>query len=216
MEFNNITQLLEKYFEGESSIAEEKELKAYFNSHEVQEEHKEYKPLFGFFTEAQQIELPGELDLEGNIDFLLELYFEGETSIDQERKLKAYFNTDDVDDRHQQFAGLFGYFSTAQTEKLEKDLEIKLQKKTNVTKLRIMRNRFIGIAASLAIILSSIFIMNNYMNKQATIEMATVDDPEAALEATMDALAYLGVQFNKGTESMEQIKTLSRTQILKN
>ena len=141
MEFNNINNLLEKYFEGETSIAEEKKLKAYFNSYEVKEEHIEYAPLFGFFAEARQIEFPGELDFDGNIDFLLELYFEGETSIEQERKLKAYFNGNEVEERHQQFSGLFNYFSTSQTERLEKDLEIKLQKTAKVTRMRIVRNR---------------------------------------------------------------------------
>ena len=40
---NNIKKLLEKYFEGETSIAEEQQLKEYFNSGKVAEEFLPYQ-----------------------------------------------------------------------------------------------------------------------------------------------------------------------------
>lgn len=46
--------LLEKYFEGETSIAEENELKNYFSSLNVAPHLEQYKPLFGFFADAQK------------------------------------------------------------------------------------------------------------------------------------------------------------------
>ncbi len=42
--------LIEKYLEGTTSLAEEKELKAYFSSEEIAPELMEYAPLFGFFA----------------------------------------------------------------------------------------------------------------------------------------------------------------------
>ena len=45
--------LLEKYFEGETSIAEENELKNYFSSSNVASHLEQYKPLFGYFVEAK-------------------------------------------------------------------------------------------------------------------------------------------------------------------
>lgn len=46
--------LLEKYFEGETSIAEENELKNYFSSSDVALHLEQYKPLFCYFAEAKK------------------------------------------------------------------------------------------------------------------------------------------------------------------
>lgn len=48
-----IKKLLESYFEGSSSIAEEQALKDYFSSGEIAPELAKYKPLFSYYTEEQ-------------------------------------------------------------------------------------------------------------------------------------------------------------------
>lgn len=53
MEFDKIEILLEKYFEGETSIIEENELKDYFSSSNVAPHLEKYQPLFGYFSEAK-------------------------------------------------------------------------------------------------------------------------------------------------------------------
>jgi len=52
MESDKIETLLEKYFDGEASIAEENELKIYFSSPDVAQHLQQYKPLFGYFSHA--------------------------------------------------------------------------------------------------------------------------------------------------------------------
>lgn len=54
MEFNKMEALLEKYFEGETSITEENELKNYFSSPDVAPDLEQYKPLFGYFADAKK------------------------------------------------------------------------------------------------------------------------------------------------------------------
>jgi hypothetical protein len=54
MALDRIEILLEKYFEAETSIAEEKELKDYFTSADVAPPLEQYKPLFGFVVQAKQ------------------------------------------------------------------------------------------------------------------------------------------------------------------
>ena len=54
MEFNKIEALLEKYFEGETSISEETELKSYFSSTDVPEHLEHHQPLFGYFAVAKE------------------------------------------------------------------------------------------------------------------------------------------------------------------
>lgn len=54
MELNKIEILIEKYFQGETSIAEENSLKNYFSSSDVAQHLEQYKPMFGFFAQAKE------------------------------------------------------------------------------------------------------------------------------------------------------------------
>ncbi len=53
MELTKIEQLLEKYFEATTTVAEEKTLKAYFSSNDVAGHLKAYEPIFVQLTKAK-------------------------------------------------------------------------------------------------------------------------------------------------------------------
>ncbi len=57
-----IKQLVDKYFEGETSLVEEQQLRAYFKEGAVAEELQEYQPLFQYFATAKREELPSDFD----------------------------------------------------------------------------------------------------------------------------------------------------------
>ena len=52
-----IEQLLAKYFEGTTTIAEEKQLKSYFSSDTIAPHLEQYKTLFGYFETEKQMNL---------------------------------------------------------------------------------------------------------------------------------------------------------------
>jgi hypothetical protein len=54
MESNKIETLLEKYFRGETSIAEENELRDYFSSSNVLPHLEQFKPVFGYLALAKE------------------------------------------------------------------------------------------------------------------------------------------------------------------
>lgn len=54
MELVKIEILLEKYFQGESSIAEENELRKYFSSSDVAQHLEQYQSLFVYFSQAKE------------------------------------------------------------------------------------------------------------------------------------------------------------------
>ncbi|WP_035678454.1 hypothetical protein [Flavobacterium limnosediminis] len=54
MELHTIEKLVEKYFSGETSIAEEKQLKEYFSSPDVAPHLEQYRAIFGYFKQAKQ------------------------------------------------------------------------------------------------------------------------------------------------------------------
>ena len=66
MELDKLEILLEKYFEGETSIAEENQLKEYFSSSNVAQHLEQYKPLFGYFSASKQQEFTQEVPLISN------------------------------------------------------------------------------------------------------------------------------------------------------
>lgn len=61
MELDKLEILLEKYFEGETSIAEENQLKDYFSSSNVAQHLEQYRPLFGYFSASKQQEFTQEV-----------------------------------------------------------------------------------------------------------------------------------------------------------
>ncbi|RTY87249.1 hypothetical protein [Flavobacterium sp. GT3R68] len=64
MESDRIEILVEKYFQGETSIAEENELKNYFSSSDVAQHLEQYQPLFGYFSQAKKQEFKQEIPLQ--------------------------------------------------------------------------------------------------------------------------------------------------------
>ncbi|MGV3697487.1 hypothetical protein [Flavobacterium sp.] len=63
MALDRIEQLIEKYFEAETSIAEEKELKDYFSSSDVAQHLEQYKPIFGYVIQAKQEQFTATIPL---------------------------------------------------------------------------------------------------------------------------------------------------------
>ena len=63
MELAKIEQLLEKYFEGETTIAEEIQLKQYFSTEQVAAHLEHYKPLFGYLTAEKEEKFTPTLSL---------------------------------------------------------------------------------------------------------------------------------------------------------
>jgi hypothetical protein len=63
MALDNIENLLEKYFEAQTTVAEEKALQAYFSSSNVAQHLEQYKPLFNYFTSSKTEQLSKNIPL---------------------------------------------------------------------------------------------------------------------------------------------------------
>jgi hypothetical protein len=69
MELAKIEQLVEKYFEGETTIAEEIQLKQYFSTEQVAAHLEHYKPLFGYFAAEKEEKFTPTLSLKTKKQF---------------------------------------------------------------------------------------------------------------------------------------------------
>ncbi|MBL4650149.1 MAG: hypothetical protein JKY03_10485, partial [Aureispira sp.] len=54
MDCNTIKEILDKYWEGETSLKEEKLLRTYFNSNQVAKELESFRPLFVYYKEQKR------------------------------------------------------------------------------------------------------------------------------------------------------------------
>lgn len=57
MKYEAIKELLDRYWEGETSLEEERSIKAYFNSGHVDERLKSVSPMFQAFREEKEVQL---------------------------------------------------------------------------------------------------------------------------------------------------------------
>ncbi|WP_459209883.1 hypothetical protein [Aquimarina rhabdastrellae] len=58
MELSNVEKLLEKYFEGETTLSEEQELKVYFTREQVAPHLEQYKSMFQYFAKESTRKAP--------------------------------------------------------------------------------------------------------------------------------------------------------------
>jgi len=139
-----------------------------------------------------------ELD---KIENILDKYFQGETTIAEEKELKEYFSSSNVAQHLEQYKPLFGYFSQVKQQKTTQEIPLQT-KKRNVA--------WLSIAAS-AVVLLGIGTFYYVSEEQTTpvvaqSELGTYDDPEEALAATQKALALLSNNVNVGIESVHYIQ----------
>lgn len=57
MSHKEITQLLDRYFEGETTLQEEAQLRTFFNRKDVPESLRSYQPMFQFFEAERNVKL---------------------------------------------------------------------------------------------------------------------------------------------------------------
>ena len=139
-----------------------------------------------------------ELD---KIENILEKYFQGETSIAEEKELKEYFSSPNVAQHLEQYKPMFGYFSQVKEQKSTQTIPLKTNKR-NVA--------WLSIAASVVVLLGmGTFYYVSQKNTAPVVaqsELGTYDNPEKAFAETQKALALLSNNVNVGIESVQYIK----------
>ena len=141
---------------------------------------------------------------------ILQLYFEGETTLEDERRLEAYFQSGDVAEELKEYAEFFGGISdltavagesTIEDDVMDYILENEHKEKT---KYRSMWRVVTGIAASIIIILGGVLM---YEQQQKPFK-DTFDDPEVAYAYAAHTLKFVGSKYNKGLAELSNFETL--------
>ena len=136
-----------------------------------------------------------------NITQILEAYFEGETTLVQEKTLRAYFAGDQIASEHEPYAPLFKGLRVAKEETMVEAITFPKQVKS------INRSWWMGIAASAVIVLS---VAGYVYNDSNTL---TQEEQEAmmAYNQTKEALFLLSKNLNKGAVELDHLNEFTNT-----
>lgn len=138
------------------------------------------------------------------IEELLEKYFQGETSIVEEKELTNYFSSSNVAQHLEQYKPMFGYFSLAKQETSSQKGSLISENESKG-----LKRIWWSAAASVAVLLGvGMYVYNNTTTNTsvATNELGTYDSPEEAFRETQKALALLSGHVNTGIESVQVIQ----------
>jgi len=214
---HNIDHILDNYWAGESTVEDEVLLKDYFKSGEIQEKHELYKELFVFFSEQNNITYQKENIV---IDYsrLLDKYWDGETSEDEEFILKVYFCSGNVQEEHKVFVDLFEYFDTQKSITFNSQQSKSIDVKPKI-KYFSFRKIIYSVAAASVLLFAAVTVMKD-INPDPTVQQTAmvyeIEDPEEALRVTKEALALVSKKFRASQQTVrENMGSLEKAAIFK-
>ncbi|MEM6831502.1 MAG: hypothetical protein AAGA66_17870 [Bacteroidota bacterium] len=130
--------------------------------------------------------------MESSIEQLLEKYWKGETSLDEERVVKKYFQQNPTLSKE---ADYFRFLTQAQRTTFDQKPSHKGFKKT-----------WLSAAATVTIgVITAVLVL-----QQSTKDPFAVDDPKEALEATKKALMLIGMELNEGQSYTMEITKINK------
>ena len=153
-----------------------------------------------------------------NISQLIEKYFQGETSLEEEKQLRAYFQQEDIAPEWKVYLPLFGLLESERSQKVGEEFETNVYKKIKPTqkKTRMLyaRHHWItAVAASLILVLSIWWLYPELSPEPASAinwEQYEPEDPQEAYRITKETLIKVSMELNRGAE-----KAASEVSLLK-
>lgn len=152
------------------------------------------------------------------IKTLLEKYYSGDTSIEEEKILKNYFERDDINDEFIADKDIF-MFNIHEKSNLDSIPDISNQIWSNIENHeKVIKNKkkksinytILRVAASVIIIVGSFFLLKNqtHSNSKNIVFADTFDSPEQAYKETKKTLLLVSELLNKGTSHLDPIQKM--------
>ena len=127
------------------------------------------------------------------IEHLLEAYFEGKTSLAEEKRLREYFNGPDVAPQFSEFTPMFQYMVKARTEHSQREVYLPPSGR--------LRLAWASIAAVLVLAFGIYFGQSYQEQKQA----------ELAYQQTREALSLLAENLDRGNKKIIYLNEFDET-----
>ncbi len=150
------------------------------------------------------------------IKALLEKFYNGDTSLEEEKILREYFSNEVINDELRADKDIFLY--QVQEEKsnqiipdISDEIWNNLNSNDNSQKDKSLTYVLLRIAAGLVILIGSYLLLNNQVfKKQQTIQFTdTYENPEQAYEQAKQTLLYVSAMLNNGANHLEPIQKIN-------
>lgn len=152
------------------------------------------------------------------IEKLLEKYWNGETSLQEEQQLRHFFQSPKVPGHLKNIAPLFQYYQKeTEYNPLGKPFEEKVLNKVSpgtATRSRALWNNLLKVAASLLIIGLTVYYLGFNREQEDTVAATTIEDPELAYEKTKMALLLVSEKLNTGEKYTREMEKLGEARSL--
>jgi hypothetical protein len=140
---------------------------------------------------------------------LLEKYFAGVTSLDEEKELREYFASVNVTKEHEPFRALFAAFGEELAEKASAPLKKVLPKQQSIKRIWIRSFAYSGIAAT---ILITLWIQHpNQSENYAVVAGNRIEDPEYAQKYAEEKLNKVTEILHSSMRSTKSIETVRQS-----
>jgi len=141
---------------------------------------------------------------------LLQRYFNGESTLTEERLLESYFQSGNVADELKEYTGFFSGITGLSESERDVELEgeimdfILKKEPREKQKTRWLWQMVTGIAASIIIVLGGILF---YQHEKEPFK-DTFDNPEIAYAYAEQTLGYVSAKYNKGLSALANFDKL--------
>lgn len=149
------------------------------------------------------------------LEALLQKYWDCETSLEEEERLREYFRTHDIPEHFKEATLLFGYFDRQRQQAVPGQFENGVLKKIKSPKGKTVNlwQTSWRIAAGVAVLVAAVFFVRQEIRSNNEIAMEdTFDTPEQALEETKKALLMISKGFGKAEQQAKKINVLNEAQ----
>lgn len=158
------------------------------------------------------------------LEELLQKYWDCETSLEEEERLREYFRTHDVPENFKEATVLFSYFDRQRQKAVGPQFEDKVVKKLKSPAGKSIKIDFrqtgvwqtsLRIAAGVAVLIAAVYFVAYEIHTKNTDDVAmedTFDSPEKALEETKKALLMISKGFGKAEQQAKKINVLNEAQ----
>lgn len=165
------------------------------------------------------------MDLD-RIEQLLAKYWDCETTLEEEKELGKFFNSESVPARWQAIAPLFRYYEDERKNgsldglfdeqvlaQIEAKQEAPASGKGKV--IRLFYDMAKVAAVALILVTAGYFVREEYLNKKDKVDpyiADTFEDPKEAFEETKKALMLISKNFNKGRKEVQKVGVFNEAQ----
>jgi hypothetical protein len=145
------------------------------------------------------------------VEILLQRYFDGETSLEEEKILEEYFASEEVPDEFQSYKGLFAGLGELSESRHEADMGNEImdyileQEFTQKNRYRGMWQMVTGIAAAIILVLGGLLIYE----QQRPAFKDTYSSPEEAYAQAQKTLHYISAKYNTGLSQLSKTRKVN-------